>query len=42
MSFSDGSFKWEKKKRSILFIGDKAFSLGENLSKVHLGKHPNG
>jgi hypothetical protein len=41
MSSSACSFKWERKKCSILFfIEDKAFPLGENLMKVYPGQHP--
>jgi len=41
LSSSAGSFKRERKKYSILiFIGDEAFPLSENLMKVYPGQHP--
>jgi len=40
MSSLAGSFKQERKKCSILFIGDEAFPLNENLLKIYLGQHP--
>jgi hypothetical protein len=42
VSSSVGLFKRERKKCSILFIGDEAFPLSENLLKVYPGQHPKG
>jgi hypothetical protein len=42
MTSSAGPFKWERKKCSVLFIGDEAFPISENLVKFYLGQHSRG